>query len=133
MAPKPRKSTIPARTRTRKLSAVDAKKRAIEIYRDTGIVRDAIEGCGYSRATWWDWIEKDPEFAAAVEQAKEDAIEVLEREARRRARETSDVLLIFLLKAARPEIYRDRIDARLTGDAALPIRIIVERGQEPQE
>lgn len=43
----------------------------------------------------------------------EEAADVLEAEARRRATVGgSDVLLIFLLKGARPEKYRDRYEVR---------------------
>lgn len=47
-------------------------------------------------------------FKEALQEAKEFQIENLEREARRRAFNGSDILLIFLLKAARPERYRDK-------------------------
>ena len=64
-------------------------------------------------------------YATAFDEVKEDAISILEDEAVRRATkgvsrgvmvgkkrevvvEYSDTLLIFKLKAARPEVYRDR-------------------------
>lgn len=70
--------------------------------------------------------ESAAEFALLEAEAIEQAADLLEKEARRRAvegvskpvyqggkrvgfvREYSDVLLIFLLKAARPERYRER-------------------------
>jgi len=65
---------------------------------------------------------KNPRFATAWEQAEEDAIQLLEAEARRRAMSTSDVLLIFLLKARRPAVYRDNARLELTGAAGGPIQ-----------
>src|SRR6478672_6296642 len=56
------------------------------------------------------WRATDPVYAEAFAVAKQLAIEGLEDEAVRRAREgdhPSDVLLIFLLKAAMPEKYKD--------------------------
>jgi hypothetical protein len=68
----------------------------------------------------------DDEFAEAWKEALEEGIEALELEARRRAeegtlkpvfhkgekcgevQEYSDTLMIFLLKAARPDVYRER-------------------------
>ena len=61
----------------------------------------------------------DPAFSAAWDDAIEDAVDILEEEARRRGMETSDTLLIFLLKAHRPDKYRDKpstiIDANAQG------------------
>src|SRR5690606_18484748 len=77
--------------------------------------------------------KEDPDFAAAWDEAMEQASDALEVEARRRAiegwdepvfyqgmetgmvRKFSDTLLIFLLKGARPEKYRDRIDHTTKG------------------
>lgn len=60
------------------------------------------------------WV-KDPEYREAFEEAKNRGVEDLEDEARRRAKKGSDVLLIFLLKAARPHIYREKIDHAHSG------------------
>lgn len=49
-----------------------------------------------------------PEFRAACDDAIDTGIDILEAEARRRAMAGSDVLLIFLMKANRPEKYRDQ-------------------------
>jgi hypothetical protein len=43
----------------------------------------------------------------------QDACDILEGHARARAIASSDTLLIFLLKAHRPEVYRERIDIRV--------------------
>ena len=77
------------------------------------------------RRSHYDWI-RDAEYAAMFQEAKEQAADHLECEARRRAvegveepvyykgevcgtiRKYSDLLLIFLLNGARPEKYRDK-------------------------
>lgn len=77
--------------------------------------------------------KSDAGFAAAWEEACEIATELMEEEARRRAcdgtlkpvfhqgiecgrvREYSDGLLIFLLKARRPNVYRDNSRVEHTG------------------
>jgi hypothetical protein len=51
---------------------------------------------------------QDPDFAAAWEDAMTLGVEGLEDEARRRAFGGSDLLMMFMLKAARPDRYRDR-------------------------
>ena len=91
----------------------DAKKRALAAYAELGIVARACEAAGIARCTWYDWVNSDPEFAQAVREAEEAAIDSLEQEARRRAKAGSDVLLMFCLKAKRPE-YRDRAQIDLT-------------------
>lgn len=92
----------------------------------SGNVSVACRAAGISRASFYEWQESDPEFKKAAAAAKDEATELLEAEALRRARSGieepvfyqgkkcgavrrySDTLLIFLLKAARPEKYRER-------------------------
>jgi hypothetical protein len=57
--------------------------------------------------------QADVNFAADWLQAREDAVDILEAEARRRALTTSDALLMFLLKATRPDRFRERVDIRV--------------------
>lgn len=82
-----------------------------------------------NRKEHYRWLEADPAYADRYEQANEQAADALEQEARRRAvegveepvgwfqgqaggtvRKYSDTLLIFLLKGARPEKYRERYE-----------------------
>jgi hypothetical protein len=50
---------------------------------------------------------RDPEFQAAYEAAQDQSADAIEDECRRRAIGGSDLLLIVLLKALRPHVYRD--------------------------
>jgi hypothetical protein len=76
----------------------------------------ACEIADIARTTFYEWIKDDPEFKAAYEAAREEAVQVLEDEAIRRATiGGSDTLLIFLLKAARPQKYRDYVRQEVTG------------------
>lgn len=97
----------------------------------TGVVTKAADAAGVSRRSHQNWVRDDPEYAAAVAEAMENAADLMEVEARRRAvdgvdepvfykgdqcgavRKYSDTLLIFMLKAARPEKYRERVTHRL--------------------
>lgn len=104
----------------------------------------ACSAAGVGRATAYEHKAADPEFAAAWEDAIEEAVEALETEARRRAIEGveqpivsggeiiatvqrySDTLTIFLLKAHRPERYRDNVRLEHTGPAGVaPVMIYV--------
>jgi len=102
------------------------KKRAVlAALSRVGIVTEACRSARVDRSTYYDWL-KDGDFAAAAAAAIEEAGDRLEAEARRRAEkgwlrpvfqggrkvgtvlEKSDTLLIFLLKGAKPEKYRER-------------------------
>jgi hypothetical protein len=103
-----------------------------------GNVRRACEAIDVSRVTAYEWRNKDPEFAKAWDVAKQIGADSLEDEAIRRAFEGvpepviykgkktrntiqrySDTLLIFLLKGARPEKYRDNARVEHAGSIGL--------------
>lgn len=102
-----------------------------------GNISDACKAAKIHRSTAYEHQQTDEQFAAAWLVALDEGADVLEAEAHRRAvnglvrkkftkdgdpindpatgeqyveREYSDTLLIFLLKGARPEKYRDRVD-----------------------
>ncbi len=111
----------------------------IDALAKTGNVSDAAELAGIGRRSAYDWRRDDLSFAAEWDDAIDQAADRMEREAFRRAvegtdkpvfgslgqgmgsgevgrvKEYSDTLLIFLLKAARPEKYRERAEVRHTG------------------
>lgn len=133
-------------TERRRDAAQQGKKAAFLLaFEDEGTVFHAAKRAGIDRTTHYRWLNEDPEYRAAFADAEETVVEKLEREGMRRAREGtdkpvfhqgevvghireySDTLLIFLLKARRPNVYRDRIDVtvdvrreieRLTSDPA---------------
>lgn len=89
--------------------------------------------------------EADPEFAKQWARALAVGVEALEDEARRRAfegyekpvfqsgslvgtvKEFSDTLAIFLLKGAKPDVYRERQDVHVSGSLDLGQKIIAAR------
>ena len=89
---------------------------------------EAAKEAGYTRVLVVEWQGTDPAFAKSWCNADDEAVERLEAEADRRAvkgterpiyfggkkrgsvREYSDALLIFRLKAKRPDVYRERSD-----------------------
>jgi hypothetical protein len=124
--------------------------------RETGIVRSACDAAHIDRSVAYDLRKADEAFAADWDRALDEAADLLEAEARRRAElgvrrvkfhngkpimvpvlgsnglvvkdkdgnpemvpyvehEYSDTLLIFLLKGANPEKYRERADVRHSG------------------
>lgn len=75
--------------------------------RATGNVRASCEKAKITRETAYDNRKSNPSFAARWDAAIEDACDSLEAVAWLRAKRSSDTLLIFLLKAHRPEKYRE--------------------------
>jgi hypothetical protein len=81
---------------------------------------------GVTRRVHYFWRDRDPVYAAALEVAKQLAIEGLEEEAIRRARDEdrpSDSLMIFLLKGALPDKYKDRYQVEHRGAVELYQRL----------
>lgn len=79
---------------------------------------------GVRREVLWAWRKEDPAFDAAVNAAIDAGTDKLEDIAKRRASETSDTLLIFLLKGRRPEKYRER---HTVEGGEKPVEIVVTR------
>jgi hypothetical protein len=109
------------------------EKAFISALADTGIVSHACTAAKIERSTAYRHREQSKPFAVAWDEAVEIAADTLEMEALRRAhdgveepvyykgvlvdtvRKYSDTLMIFLLKAAKPEKFRDRADLSLHG------------------
>jgi hypothetical protein len=104
--------------------------RFLEVFRQTGNVRLATGAAGISREAPYKRAKVDPDFTSDWASAREDAIDTLEAEARRRALSASDTLLIFLLKSLRPDVYREnvRIDFRREAE-----RLAAETGLDADE
>jgi hypothetical protein len=111
----------------------ERQERFVKALADTGIVSVAVEIAGTSRTRVYELRKHDSDFASAWAEAEEQAADALEAEAWRRAvqgvaeplvsagkvvrdddgqplviRRYSDNLLLALLKARRPEKFKDR-------------------------
>ena len=123
-------------------------------------VSRSCELAGLGRSTAYDRRQNDPGFASAWDAALERGLDALEDEAMRRAKDGvarfvvssgkvvthpetgeplveyaySDGLTMFLLKARRPERYKDRsaVDVTVAGDLASRIEAARKRMGEPQ-
>jgi len=115
-----------------------AKQKFLFALAETGSVRLASQASGKSRSAWIKQRAKDEAFAKDWDQSIETYVEILEAEADRRAisgdeepifyggklvgvrTKPSDSLLMFRLKALRPQRYRDA-----NSDNALSIKVEV--------
>ena len=111
----------------------ERRERFLKALAETGIVRTAVDIAGTSRTRVYELRKRDAIFAAAWDEAEEQAADALEAEAWRRAvvgmpeplvsagrvvrdddgqpiaiRRYSDTLMIALLKARRPDRFKDR-------------------------
>ena len=86
---------------------------------ESGTIRDGAIAAKVGRQTHYDWLQQHEEYRIAFQAAKEESIEGLEAEARRRALRRSDLLLMFLLKAHKPAMYRDRWEGKLDTPAVV--------------
>lgn len=83
-----------------------------------GSIAPAARATGVSHYTPYTWMQSDPEFAEAVEAARDYWADQLELETYQAA-QRNDVLKMFLLKAARPHKYRERVDVNHGGNVVL--------------
>ncbi|CAK3751542.1 Terminase [Vibrio crassostreae] len=108
-------------------------------------IGDAARIAGYSRRSIYEYSDNDPEFKEKFTDAKEDIAERLEREADIRAmdgytsgyktvyidgkpksvpiKRKSDALLMFRLRALKPEVYRENYSPDLDELEAPPIKV----------
>lgn len=87
----------------------DWQDRFLAALRNSGNVRAACQAAKVERMTAYRHRKKSPVFAQKWEDALQDAVDVLEAVAWKRAQDISDTLLIFLLKAHRPDVYSDKV------------------------
>ncbi len=129
------------------MTKVTPQKKAqfLERLAETASVTAAAAATKISRKTWYQHRNADKEFSKSWEVALDEGTDALEDEAVRRAhegvlkpvfhggkkvgeiREYSDTLLMFSLKARRPEKYRERVDNRVSGDVNVTIKRFSER------
>lgn len=75
--------------------------------RSSHSIRQACYAADITRAMVYRVKNAHPEFSKAMAEAEEDATDWYYEEARRRALQSSDMLLWNMLRAHRPEIYRE--------------------------
>lgn len=126
--------TTRTRSRVRDASREEQQARFLKELRRRANVTGAARKAGVGRRTAYDWYDADEAFAAAWDEALEEAVDELEDAAWRRAkdgvlkpvfqkgekvgqvREYSDQLMTLLLKAHRPERFRERFDVTSDGN-----------------
>lgn len=114
---------------------VTAEKKAafLEAFKEKGSIFHAAPVAGISRKQVHAWINTDPAFAKAMAEHKYEAADALEDSLYERGMKSDTTAAIFWLKGARPEKYKDRVDATLKGDPKQPIVITSMTAVPPVE
>lgn len=105
------------------------QKRFLNAYAVGGSIARACRQVKMARANPYRWAEANPEFRAALEEAREVGIQRLEDWALERAMDDmnpSDRLTEFLLKSLRPAVYRERVDHHMHGTVEHKKKVVLE-------
>jgi hypothetical protein len=118
----------------------------LERLAESANVTESAKAASISRRTLYNWRAADADFAKAWDEANELGTDALEDEALRRGhqgvdepvffrgvecgavRRYSDTLLIFMLKARRPDKFKDRVASEVSGPGGGPMlsEVVVE-------
>lgn len=117
------------------------KELFLEYLREKPNITKAARWAGWTRQWVYVLRDEDPDFAKAWDEALEESVDLCEGELHRRAfdgtlkpvyqggvkvgtvREYSDTLAIFLMKAHRPDKYREMTRTELTGKGGGPMEV----------
>ena len=103
------------------------KEKFLQAHADGATVHEAARCVGVHPSTPYKWKGRDPEFAEAWVRAREKFVEDLEMEAYKRAIDGNDRLLIFLLKAYRPDTYGEKGKQERSGSIGVTIAELAEK------
>ena len=144
---------------SKKTRGVSKKSAFLAAFAVTASISAAALACKIDRRLHYRWLKEDPDYPARFNEVRDEAAQMLEDEAVRRANEGvaepvvyqgalcfetridakgvekktnkplvirryADALLMFLLRGMRPEKYRERFSAELTGPNGGPLQIV---------
>ena len=94
------------------------KKAFLAAYAELGTIVHACRAANVPRRTVYNWRQADEDFALALHDAGQDVRDDLVKEAIRRAKDGSDTMLIFMLKALDPAMFRENVKVEHSGRIA---------------
>lgn len=104
--------------KTKSARSAQVRKRQelfLDAFIKTGTILGACRRCGISRETVRQWRLKDKAFEERFQDAELDITETLETKGMSMAMNGDTTMVIFLLKARRPLVYRDRYQVEHSG------------------
>ena len=108
-----------------------AMDRFLERLAQTGNVALSARAAGVQRCTVYRWRDKWVTFAKEWDNALDEALDMLEGMAWKRAAKQSDRLLMFLLKAHRRGFYGDKQEIEHSGKDGGAIQLVAVGGLNP--
>ena len=79
-------------------------------------IKEIAAKMGISVATVYDWMNKNPEIAAAIKKGRDKSIDMVENALFKSAINGNVTAMIFYLKNRAPERYKDRVDNNINTD-----------------
>ena len=79
-------------------------------------IKDIAAKMGISVSTVYDWMNKNPEIAAAIKKGRDKSIDMVENALFKSAISGNVTAMIFYLKNRAPERYKDRVDKNINTD-----------------
>lgn len=79
-------------------------------------IKDIAAKMGISVSTVYDWMNKNPEIAAAIKKGRDKSIDMVENALFKSAINGNVTAMIFYLKNRAPERYKDRVDNNINTD-----------------
>src|SRR5687768_11700163 len=110
------------------------KQAFLEAYASTGLARAAADICGIDVRNAYRWRSTDPAFASAWDHAtRQIVVPMLEQAAIEHAMDKSDLLLMFMLKAHKREMYDDKVAGREETHDSAGLTIVFEGTPQERE
>lgn len=103
---------------TRRRTNMDIRKKAMleALEKSLGIVAPACVVAGVGRSTFYEWMDKDPEFRAAVGGMQDIALDFAESKLMKRIKDEDTASIIFFLKCrAKNRGYVERQEIEHSG------------------
>lgn len=104
-------------------------KRVLVEYVKCGVIGTACDYAGVRRKTHTEWMHKYDVYRERFEELKEKFVDGIEVVGMEKARNGSDSMIQFMLKAHRREIYGDKSQVELAGSLkSNPITLVFQEG-----
>lgn len=115
---------------------LDIEKKAIlnALEESCGVVSTACKSIGMPRSTFYNWLNADPAFKAAVEDVQEYALDVAESELHKLIKKGETVAIIFYLKTkGKKRGYIEKQEVDLRTPEGIIVNYNKQSGNEPLE
>jgi hypothetical protein len=113
---------------------MDNEKKAIlsALEESCGVISTACKSIGMPRSTFYNWVNADPEFKAAVEELQEYTLDVVESELHKQIKKGDTTAIIFYLKTkGKKRGYIEKQEVDLRTPEGITVNYVRQQGNEP--